>query len=107
MPYVAAGKENGNPAFNVGPTDANNLQTYFLEKSRDNPKAVKDLIDENIRMRGWLIFATHDVSSAPSPYGCTPVFFEDIVHYAENSGSRILPVGEAWDLIRANGAGDR
>jgi peptidoglycan/xylan/chitin deacetylase (PgdA/CDA1 family) len=96
------GNKSRNPAFNVGPTDINNLQTYFLEKSRDNPQAIKDLIDENCRVQGWLIFATHDVCFAPSPYGCTPDFFEDIVSYAVNSGSRILPVGKAWDLINVN-----
>jgi len=97
-----AENEGRNPAFNVGTTDINNLQTYFLEKSRDNPKAVKDLIDENLKVRGWLIFATHDICLAPSPYGCTPSFFEDIVHYAVNSGSNVVPVGKAWDLISAN-----
>jgi hypothetical protein len=99
---VTARRKSRNPAFNVGPTDINNLQTYFLEKSRDNPKAVKDLIDENFRTRGWLIFATHDVCLTPSPYGCTPGFFEDIVRYAVNSNSNVLPVGKAWDLINAD-----
>ncbi len=92
-------KKNGNPTFNVGLADANNLQTHFLEKNRDNPQAVKDLIDENVRERGWLILATHDVCDAPSPFGVTPGFFEDIVRHAVNSGSQILPVGQAWHLI--------
>jgi peptidoglycan/xylan/chitin deacetylase (PgdA/CDA1 family) len=99
--FTAENKKR-NPAFNIGPTDTNNLQTYFLEKSRDNPKVVKNLIDENFRVRGWLIFATHDVCLTPSPYGCNLDFFEDIVRYAVNSGSDVLPVGKAWDLIHAN-----
>ncbi len=94
-----AANKNGNPAFNVGLADASNLQTHFLEKNRDHPQAVKDLIDENNSARGWLILATHDVSDTPSPYGCTPDFFEQIVRYAINSGSKILPVGHAWDLM--------
>ena len=87
----------GDQTFNVGPTDANSLQACFLEKSRDNPDALKRLIKENCLARGWLIFATHDVSPTPSPFGCTPGFFADIVQYAVSSGSRILPVGQAWE----------
>jgi peptidoglycan/xylan/chitin deacetylase (PgdA/CDA1 family) len=103
----SAANKNGNPAYNVGLADASNLQTHFLEKNRDNPKAIKDLIDENIQARGWLILATHDVSATPSPYGCAPDFFEKIVRYAVNSGSKVLPVGRAWDLINAGNTSGR
>jgi peptidoglycan/xylan/chitin deacetylase (PgdA/CDA1 family) len=91
----------GGQTFNVGATDANNLRAFFLEKSRDNPGAIKKMIDENNRSRGWLIFATHDVCENPSAYGCTPGLFEEIVHYAVKSGATLLPVGKAWDLINA------
>jgi hypothetical protein len=87
-------------AFNVGPSDANSLQTCFLEKNRDNPGALKKLIDDNYKACGWLIFATHDVCPNPSSYGCMPGFFEDIVNYAVSSGSRVLPVAKAWETIR-------
>ncbi len=91
-------------AFNDGVADLNCLSAFFLEKSRDNPDAVKALIDRNVSARGWLIFATHDVSDSPSPYGCTPRFFEDVVHYAVNSGARILPVAQACEeLTRKRG----
>ena len=35
----------------------------------------------------------------PSPWGCTPEFFEDIVKYALNSGARILRVVEAREAL--------
>src|SRR2546429_104887 len=69
----------GGQTFNWGVTDLNYLCAFFLEKSRDNPEAVKSLIDQNARARGWLILATHDVCAAPSPFGCTPDFFEQVV----------------------------
>jgi peptidoglycan/xylan/chitin deacetylase (PgdA/CDA1 family) len=94
---------SGGQKFNAGPTDLNHLWTFFLEKSRDNPARVKDLIDQNCRVRGWLIFATHDVCDVPTPYGCTPEFFERVVRHAVGSGARVLPVGEAWDEISAGG----
>jgi peptidoglycan/xylan/chitin deacetylase (PgdA/CDA1 family) len=92
----------GGQTFNVGSTDLNLLKAYFLEKSRDNPSFVKEVIDRNCRARGWLIFATHDVSETPTPYGCTPSFFEDIVKYSMDSGARILPVAKALEAIRFN-----
>ena len=88
--------------FNVGTADRNALSTFFLERSRDNPEAVKDLIDRNRCERGWLIFATHDISESPSPYGCKPDFFQQVVQWAVESGARILPVALACEqLIRA------
>jgi peptidoglycan/xylan/chitin deacetylase (PgdA/CDA1 family) len=92
----------GGQTFNSGITDLNLLCAFFLEKSRGNPEAVKSLIGQNARARGWLIFATHDVCAAPSPYGCTPDFFEQVVHWALESGARILPVVKALEMLRAS-----
>jgi peptidoglycan/xylan/chitin deacetylase (PgdA/CDA1 family) len=91
----------GGQTFNWGVTDLNNLCAFFLEKSRDNPVAVKTLIDQSARARGWLIFATHDVCADPSPFGCTPDFFERLVQWSLESGARILPVVKALELVQA------
>lgn len=91
----------GGQSFNSKNADRNYLSAYFLEKSRDNPEAIKRLIDQNSRYRGWLIFATHDISKDPTPWGCTPSLFEEIVRYAVNSGARILPVFQAYETLRA------
>jgi peptidoglycan/xylan/chitin deacetylase (PgdA/CDA1 family) len=91
----------GGQTFNEGVMDLNYLCAFFLEKSRDNPEAVKSLIDQNARARGWLIFATHDVCAAPSPFGCTPDFFEQVVQWSLESGARILPVVKALEVVRA------
>jgi peptidoglycan/xylan/chitin deacetylase (PgdA/CDA1 family) len=85
----------GGQTFNVGTTDLNYLRAYFLEKSRDDRAAVKSVIEQNRAACGWLIFATHDVCSTPTPYGITPDFFEDIVECSIRSGARIVPVAEA------------
>jgi len=91
----------GGQTFNAGNVDLNCLSAFFLEKSRDNPEAIRDLIDQNRRARGWLIFATHDVRSNPTPWGCTPDFFEHTVRYAVSSGARILPVFQAFEALLA------
>jgi peptidoglycan/xylan/chitin deacetylase (PgdA/CDA1 family) len=91
----------GGQTFNCGTADLNRLAAYFLEKSRDNIQAVKTVIDENRQARGWLIFATHDIADNPSPYGCTPRFFEDVVEYSISSGASILPVAESFEMLRS------
>lgn len=92
----------GGQTFNAGSTDLNYLHAYFLEKSRHDRGVVSDLIERNRAARGWLILATHDVSQNPTPFGCTPAFFEDVVGRAVASGARILPVVEALESLRTS-----
>jgi peptidoglycan/xylan/chitin deacetylase (PgdA/CDA1 family) len=91
----------GGQTYNVITADLNLLKAFFLEKSRDNVKTIREVIDQNCRNRGWLIFATHDISESPTSYGCTPAFFEDIVNYSVRSGARILPIRQALAAINA------
>jgi glycosyltransferase involved in cell wall biosynthesis/peptidoglycan/xylan/chitin deacetylase (PgdA/CDA1 family) len=89
----------GGQTFNAGRTDLNQLSAYFLEKSRHDIQAIKNIIDQNHQSHGWLILATHDVAASPTPFGCTPDFFEEVVKYAVDSGAQILPVvGAMGDL---------
>ncbi len=97
-----ASSRGGGQTFNVGSTDLNQLSAFFLEKVQGNLQPVKDIIDHNNRAKGWLIFATHDVTSQPSTYGCSPEFFQAVVQYAVESGARILPIAEAVEVIRQN-----
>lgn len=89
----------GGQTLNAGRVDLNQLSAYFLEKSRDNIQAIKNLIDRNQKLHGWLIFATHDISNNPTPFGCTPEFFEQVVQYAIGSGARVLPVAQALEVL--------
>ena len=87
---------SGGPSFNLGRADANNLQATFIEKHRDNPEWMLRLIEANARAGGWLVFATHDVTENPTPFGCTPELFDRVVQAAAGSGARVLPVAAAW-----------
>jgi peptidoglycan/xylan/chitin deacetylase (PgdA/CDA1 family) len=89
----------GGQTLNVGPTDLNQLSAFFLEKAQGRLATVTDLIDRNRKASGWLILATHDVAPRPSPYGCTPEFFGQVVQYAVNSGAQVLPVVQALQEI--------
>ena len=89
----------GGQTYNARRLDLNLLKAFFIEKSRNDLSAIKALIDENSRQRGCLIFATHDISESPTPYGCTPSTFKDILDYSLGSGARVLPVREALNVI--------
>ena len=82
---------------NVRKVDLNLLNSYFIDaRNRDDLDAMKRAIDDTCESTGWLIFSTHDIDEHPSPYGCTPGVFEDLVEYARSAGPAILPVYEAW-----------
>jgi len=89
----------GGQRFNARSFDRNLLAAFFLEQAGGNLETVRELIRANARSRGWLIFATHDISPRPSAFGCTPEFFEAVVRSAVESGARILPVWQAFEQI--------
>jgi peptidoglycan/xylan/chitin deacetylase (PgdA/CDA1 family) len=89
----------GGQTFNDGMVDLNYLKAFFIEQSRDDFDAIKRVIEENARAKGWLIFATHDVCDGPTRFGCTPWLFEQVVECSARSGAAILPVSEALNAV--------
>jgi peptidoglycan/xylan/chitin deacetylase (PgdA/CDA1 family) len=73
---------------------ANRLYSRFLDMI-----TVGRLISENCKRKGWLIFYTHDVRERSSACGCSPSEFESVVRTAFRSGSRILTISQALDVI--------
>jgi peptidoglycan/xylan/chitin deacetylase (PgdA/CDA1 family) len=90
----------GGQDFNGGTIDLAQLRAFFIDKNRSDLSAIGRVIESNARHNGWLIFATHDVSNSPTPFGCTPALFQDILSRAIDSGATILPVSEALDVAR-------
>ena len=84
---------------NFGKIDLNMLKAYPIYGTGNDFNFMKSVIDLTIKKKGWLIFYTHDVTEKPSPFGCTPDYFENVVKYSINSGARLLPVIEAYDII--------
>lgn len=93
------GCRGGGQAINAGSVDLNWLRAFFLEQARERPFVIEELIERNRVERGWLIFATHDVTARPSRFGCTPEFFELVVRQAVESGARIVPVVRALEQV--------
>jgi len=92
----------GGQTLNKRTADLNQLAAYFLERSKNGLQEVRELIDQNKQDCGWIIFATHDITDNPSPYGCTPEFFEKVVKYAVDSGAEVLPVIQALKRIQSS-----
>jgi hypothetical protein len=97
----------GGQTCNVGKIDLALIRACFLDRrTRVDLEFAKLLIDYNVARRGWLVFATHDISVNPSPYGCTPGFLAIVAEYAARSGAVLLPMGEACEtIIRTEKAG--
>ena len=94
-----AGCRGGGQRFNHGTIDLNYLHAFFLEQSRDVPAVIWEMINRNRDRGGWLIFATHDVATNPTQFGCTPEFFEEVVKQSIESGAKVIPVAEALDEL--------
>jgi peptidoglycan/xylan/chitin deacetylase (PgdA/CDA1 family) len=96
----------GGQTFNRGVVDLALVKSYFIDhRAGESVDGIADLIRRNSAARGWLVFSTHDVTDAPSPFGCRPGFFDEVVRLARQSGARILPVGGVCEALGVRSAG--
>jgi peptidoglycan/xylan/chitin deacetylase (PgdA/CDA1 family) len=83
-----------------GPTaDLNLLRANALYSPTIPLAAIEDLIAQHATPGTWLIFYTHDVQLTPTPYGCTPHYFDAVVDRAIASRARIVTVADALSLL--------
>jgi peptidoglycan/xylan/chitin deacetylase (PgdA/CDA1 family) len=87
------------PGVNSKSIDLNHLFAQQLYQGTTSLDAVKRQLAELNRSGGWLIFYTHDLSEHPSPYGCTPGFFESILRWTMDAKFEVLPVREALESL--------
>lgn len=80
--------------------DLNLLRANSLYGDIDRLNRVQELISENEKQKGWLIFYTHDVRDNPSRYGCTPALLESALSAAIRGGSKISTVAELVGEMR-------
>ncbi len=88
------------PGINKGMVDLNLLKGTRIYGNVSNFAWIKNFIEDNVLANGWLIFYTHDISDNPTPYGCTPELFNEVVKYSKSSGALILSVNEVCDLLK-------
>ena len=80
---------------NAGTIDLGLLRAHKIYGEPANYDRALELIEENARVNGWLIFFTHDVRPSPSPFGLPPEALERMAAAARQSGAALLPVREA------------
>lgn len=86
---------------NAGRADRTLLQAIGLESRRLPGYDLEDLVEQAAAARGWLIAYGHDVSDAPTPYGCRPEDLDRLIRLAKTAGLDVLPVAAAWRVAAA------
>lgn len=89
------------PGVNSGTIDLQFLRsTPLIDKDIDHA-GIDRVFDEAVATGGWLIFYTHDVANAPSPWGCTP----GLLHHALEAAKRLkMPMVSVAEALRRAGA---
>ena len=72
--------------------DLNWLKANCLYGGMEQFEAAKRLIQKNERQRKWLIFCTHDVSTRPSRFGCTPDLLYNVATWAAAHSAAIMTI---------------
>ncbi len=86
---------------NIGKVDLANLKTIKLYRDRLSIEEVAQQIATAKARRAWLIFYTHDVKQEPTPYGCTPDYFEAIVKMCADESLQVRTIDQTLDLIES------
>jgi peptidoglycan/xylan/chitin deacetylase (PgdA/CDA1 family) len=84
---------------NTGRVDRNLVQAIGLESRRLPGYDLEQLVADTAASRGWLIAYGHDVSDAPTPYGCRPEDIDRLIRLAKAAGLDIQPVASAWGRL--------
>ena len=79
--------------------DAGQLCARPLEARSWSAAAVEAAVAEASARRGWVVFFTHDVAEAPTPFGCTPAMLEHLLETLARAELDVAPVAEAMDRI--------
>jgi len=90
------------PGINGPEVDLNLLRSNYLYGGAEQFESARQLILENQRSRGWLIFYTHDVAESPSPYGCTPSLLEKVIDFSIAQGAAVMTVAQVMAKLNAN-----
>ena len=89
------------PGVNSGTVDLHYLRAMPLIERHIEREGVDRAFNEAVASNGWLIFYSHDVEPAPSPYGCSPSLLR---HALEAAGSRNIPIVSVAEALRRAGA---
>jgi peptidoglycan/xylan/chitin deacetylase (PgdA/CDA1 family) len=83
------------PGVNSGTVDLQFLRAMPLIDWRIEREGIARALDEARTRNGWLIFYSHDVADAPSPYGCSPALLHEALEAASRRKIPVLNMAEA------------
>jgi peptidoglycan/xylan/chitin deacetylase (PgdA/CDA1 family) len=89
------------PGVNSGTVDLQFLRATPLIERDIDIEGIDRAFDEAVAKSGWLIFYSHDVEAAPSPYGCSPSFLR---HALDAASRRKMPIVSVAEALRRAGA---
>lgn len=89
------------PGLNQGRVDLGQLATISLEHRCFSERAIDAAIAAAKAKGGWLVFHTHDVDDAPTPYGTTPQQLDWTLARVKAGGIDFLPMREALAVVSA------
>lgn len=91
---------------NAGAVDLAHLYAVSLEVRHWSAAQVERRVDEARARNGWIVFFTHDVADAPTPFGSTPAILEHAMACVAAAGIPVLPVGQVAPLAGAPAAAE-
>lgn len=83
------------PGLNSGRADLALLNVVSMEKRCWDREAIGRAIIRARHDHAWIVFYTHDISEAPSPYGSTPAMLAEVLDRLAEARVEILPMREA------------
>jgi peptidoglycan/xylan/chitin deacetylase (PgdA/CDA1 family) len=89
------------PGINSGIVDLQFLRAMPLTDEHIDRDAIDRAFDETVAKNGWLIFYSHDVENAPSPYGCSPQLLR---HALDAASRRNIPALSVAGALQRAGA---
>ena len=89
------------PGVNSGAIDLQFLRSTPLIETDIDRDGIDRAFDEAVARNGWLIFYSHDVRAAPSPYGCSPTMLR---HALEAAARRKIPILNVAQALERAGA---
>ena len=91
------------PGVNGRVVDLSQLRATPIMDNGFSSDGLRALIRKTVRNRGWLIFYTHGVTEAASPWGCTIEQFGVVLDLVAEAGVEILPMRSAVGRIMHRG----
>ncbi len=85
------------PGLNGRVLDLGQVSAFPLEARSYDEAVVAAAIDRAADAGAWLVFFSHDVSEAPSPYGCTPAMLRFVLGALKDRNVAAVTVDEALD----------